>query len=232
MHCTGYGAGAVNSSCLVSRPFCEWGAARRHGSGSQLPHSLKGVTPAVAHTTLFRVLRARSCREGPEHFGPTFLALFGLASSGRVTSFSRVTRLLSLLRTGGPRLMHPSCDRLGCSASKWWLTPKWERVECLSNRTGCSYTGSGQRSPRLVCAWLQINDHQPHARTGCVDDTKLLHYTVFEKFATHNDGDAPPLQSLGKERDQKLYLQPTCTTQDVVTSMSGPARNGQRRDRR
>ena len=36
----------------------------------------------------------------------------------------------------------------------------------------------------------------------------------------------PPLgftRVSGKERDQKLYLQPTCTTQDVVTSMSGSA---------
>ena len=60
--------------------------------GSQLPPSPKGVTPAVAHTTLYFTLPMRSCREGPEHFGPTPLAFFGLASSGRVTPFSRVTR--------------------------------------------------------------------------------------------------------------------------------------------
>ena len=39
--------------------------------GSQLPPSPKGVTPAVAHTTLLLVLPVCSCREGPEHFGPT-----------------------------------------------------------------------------------------------------------------------------------------------------------------
>ena len=64
--------------------------------GSQLPPSPKGVTPAVAHTTLFLVLPARSCGECPAHFGPTPLSLFGLASSGRVTPFLCVTRLLSL----------------------------------------------------------------------------------------------------------------------------------------
>ena len=62
--------------------------------GSQLPPSPKGVTPAVAHTTLLLVLPVRSCREGPEHFGPTPLAFFWFASSGRVTPFSRVTRLI------------------------------------------------------------------------------------------------------------------------------------------
>ena len=82
VHCTGYGASAVYSSCLVSCPFCVWGAARRHGSGRHLPPSPKGVTPAVAHTTLYFTLPMRSCREGPEHFGPTPLAFFGLASSG------------------------------------------------------------------------------------------------------------------------------------------------------
>ena len=57
---------------------------------SQLTPSPKDVTPAVAHTTLF-VLPARSCREGAEHFDPTPLAFFGLASSGRVTPVSPVT---------------------------------------------------------------------------------------------------------------------------------------------
>ena len=60
--------------------------------GSQLPPSPEGVTPAAAHTTLYFTLPMRSCREGPEHFGPTPLAFFGLASSGRVTPISRVTR--------------------------------------------------------------------------------------------------------------------------------------------
>ena len=61
-----------------------------------MPPSPKGVTPADAHTILYFTLPMRSCREGPEYFGPTPLAFFGLASSGRVTPFSRVTRLLSL----------------------------------------------------------------------------------------------------------------------------------------
>ena len=92
VHCTGHGASAVYSNSLMSCPFCVWGAAECHGSGKQSPPSPKGVTPAAAHTILFLVLPVRSCREGPEHFGPTPLALFGLASSGRVTPFSRVTR--------------------------------------------------------------------------------------------------------------------------------------------
>ena len=95
VHCTAYGAGAVYSSCLVSCP-CVWGAARRYVGGRHLPPSPKGVTPAAARTILFLILPMRSCREGPEHFGPTPLPFFGLASSGRVTPFSRVTRLLSL----------------------------------------------------------------------------------------------------------------------------------------
>ena len=70
--------------------------------------------------------------------------------------------------------------------------------------------GFGSTTPRLVCEWLQINDHQPHARTDCVDDTKLPQYTVLKKFATHNDGDAPLLRVSGK-RDQKLHLRATCT---------------------
>ena len=81
--------------------------------------------------------------------------------------------------------------------------------------------GFGSTTPRLVCAWLQITDHQPHARTDCVDDTKLSQYTVFKKFATM--GTRLPSESPEKKRDQKLYLQPTCTTQDVITSMSGSA---------
>ena len=64
--------------------------------------------------------------------------------------------------------------------------------------------GFGLITPMLVCAWLQITDHQPHARTGCVDDTKLPQYTVFKKFATHNDGDAPPLKISGKERPKTV----------------------------
>ena len=44
VHCTGYGASAVYSSCVVSCPFCVWRAARRHdwrkpvASQSHTPH--------------------------------------------------------------------------------------------------------------------------------------------------------------------------------------------------
>ena len=179
-----------------------------------MPPSPKGVTPADAHTILNFTLPMRSCREGPEHSRIPWIAsaVVCQATHARLLPYytpvhrrvdlrtgglkaSLIKRRCTLRvdrRTGGLRLGHPFCDCLGCSASKWWLTPKWERVECLSNRTGCSCAGSDQRSPRLVCAWLQIKDHQPHARTDCVDDAKLPQYTVFEKFATHNDGHAPP----------------------------------------
>ena len=82
--------------------------------------------------------------------------------------------------------------------------------------------GFGSTIPRLVCVWLQINDHQPHARTDSVDDTKLPQYTVFKKFATHNDGDAPPLRVSGKDTKNCTCIQ-RATTQDDVTSMSGSA---------
>ena len=83
--------------------------------------------------------------------------------------------------------------------------------------------GFGSTTPRLVCAWLQITDHQPHARTDCVDDTKLPQYTVFKKFATHNDGDAPPLRVSGKRETKNCTCNQRAPTQDVVTSMSGSA---------
>ena len=95
VHCTGYGASEVYSKSLMSCPFCVWGAAECHGCGKQSLRSPKGVIPAAARTMLFLVLPVRSCREGPKHFGPTFLAFLGSRRLWCVKPRTRVSRLLS-----------------------------------------------------------------------------------------------------------------------------------------
>ena len=60
-----------DASCsLVSCPSFVRRAAGRQVGGRHLPPNPKGLTPAVAHTMLYVTLPERSCREGPEHFGP------------------------------------------------------------------------------------------------------------------------------------------------------------------
>ena len=178
VHCTGYGASAVYSSSLVSCPFCVWSAAESHVGGNQSPPNPKGVTPAAARTILFIVLPMRSCREGPEHFDPTLLAFFGLASSQRVTPFSRVTR--------GHQPFRPLRRHLGA------LTlPPFEAAP------------EGTNPPQRNLTSVREITRDPSAPIGAV-------------------GPPLPLESLEKG-DQKLYLQPTYTTQDVVTSLSGSA---------
>ena len=122
--------------------------------GSQLLPSPKGVTPAVAHSTLFLVLPARSCREVPS------------------TSALRLSHSLGSRRPGVS-------------------TPFSRRHPPFESPNGDS-TSQMVRSEASPSKWFE----------ACV-----------EKFATHNDGDAPPLRVSGRERerDQTLYLQPTCT---------------------
>ena len=66
----------------------------------------------------------------------------------------------------------------------------------LEQPTGLLVHGFGSTTPRLVGARLRINDHQPHARTDCVDDTKLRIYdpTPREKVRDPQRGAAPPLK--------------------------------------
>ena len=77
--------------------------------------------------------------------------------------------------------------------------------------------GLGSMTQELFGARLQIHDPRPHTHTVCVHDTELSQCTALVqsiqrlvKKATHQVGPRLPLESPEK-RDQKLYLQPTCT---------------------
>ena len=78
VHCTGYGASAVHGSSLVLCPLCVWDAAESHGGRKQSPPNPEGVTSAAARTI-------------PSTSALPFSHSLGLASSRRVTPFSRVT---------------------------------------------------------------------------------------------------------------------------------------------
>ena len=85
--------------CTAAVPchvFFVHGALRSvtEAESSRLP-ALEGVTPAAARTILFLVLPVRSCREGPEHFGPTLLAFPWIASAVVCQSTHASFRLLS-----------------------------------------------------------------------------------------------------------------------------------------
>ena len=120
---------------------------------TRLP-ALRAWTPQPHAPYCFSSSRCSHAEKIPSTSVLPFSHSLGLASSGRVTPSRAspdfwVSKWWLDLRTDGLRLEHPTCDRLGCSASRWWLTPHWERVECLSIRTGCSCTGSDQRPQGL-----------------------------------------------------------------------------------
>ena len=138
-------------SCHVL--FCVWGAAECHASGKQSPPSPKGVTPAAARTMLLLVLRVRSCREGPEHFGPTLLS-------------HSVDR-----------------DGMGCQATLARLQTTDSQPEASSVHGIGFTTRTHRCAPVTTQGKVWINDPRafrctasdprPHALTVCVHDTKL-----------------------------------------------------------
>ena len=92
--CTAQEKVQVRCTAAVScRVLFVYGALRRvtEAESSRLP-APKGVTPAAARTILFLVLPVRSCREGPEHFGPTLLASQGSRRQWVVRPRSCVSR--------------------------------------------------------------------------------------------------------------------------------------------
>ena len=83
---------SVQPQSRVMSFFCtgRCGASRLRKTLASQP---KGVTPAVALTALFFTLLECSCREGPEHFGPTPLAFGGSRRLWFVKPSTRVSWL-------------------------------------------------------------------------------------------------------------------------------------------